>query len=115
MERGRWGKSTLAGLIGAAWSEPVERFDLEDDTDLARLADTQRALSPLRGLVILDEIQHVPDMFRALRVLADRPQTPARFLILGSASPELLRQSSESLAGRIAYRELGGFAMDIPR
>ena len=106
------GKSTLPRLIGDAWDEPVERFDLEDDGDLARLADPQRALRPLRGLVILDEIQRVPDLFRALRILADRPQTPARFLILGSASPELLRQSSESLAGRIAYRELGGFAID---
>ena len=106
------GKSTLAGLIASAWEGPVERFDLEDEADLARLADPLRALRPLRGLVVLDEIQRVPQLFRALRVLADRPGAPARFLILGSASPELLHQSSETLAGRIAYRELGGFALD---
>ncbi len=106
------GKSTLAGLIASAWEGPVERFDLEDEADLARLADPLRALRPLPGLVVLDEIQRVPQLFRALRVLADREGTPARFLILGSASPELLHQSSETLAGRIAYRELGGFALD---
>ena len=106
------GKSTLAGLIASAWEGPVERFDLEDEADLARLADPLRALRPLRGLVVLDEIQRVPQLFQALRVLADRPEAPARFLILGSASPELLRQSSETLAGRIAFRELGGFALD---
>ena len=106
------GKSTLAGLIASAWEGPVERFDLEDEADLARMADPLRALRPLRGLVVLDEIQRVPQLFRALRVLADRPGAPARFLILGSASPELLHQSSETLAGRIAYRELGGFALD---
>lgn len=106
------GKSTLANSIGAEWKQPVERYDLEDDADLARLADPLYALRPLRGLVILDEIQRTPELFRVLRVLADRPRTPARFLILSSASPELLRQSSESLAGRISYHELGGFAMD---
>lgn len=106
------GKSTLAGLIASAWEGPVERFDLEDEADLARLADPLRALRPLRGLVVLDEIQRVPQLFQALRVLADRPEAPARFLILGSASPQLLRQSSETLAGRIAFRELGGFALD---
>ena len=106
------GKSTLAGLVASAWDGPVERFDLEDEADLARLADPLRALRPLRGLVVLDEIQRAPRLFQALRVLADRPQAPASFLILGSASPELLQQSSETLAGRIAYRELGGFALD---
>lgn len=106
------GKSTLAGLVGSEWKQPVERFDLEDETDLARLSDPQRALQPLRGLVTLDEIQRTPELFRTLRVLADRPGTPARFLILGRASPALPRQSSESLAGRIAYHELSGFAMD---
>ena len=106
------GKSTLASFIASAWKQPVERFDLEDETDLARMADPQRTLQPLKGLVILDQIQRVPGLFRTLRVLADRPRTPARFLILGSASPELLQQSSETLAGRIAYHELGGFALD---
>ena len=106
------GKSTLAGLVASAWEGPVERFDLEDEADLARLSDPLRALRPLPGLVVLDEIQRAPQLFPALRVLADRPGAPGRFLILGSASPELLRQSSETLAGRIAYRELGGFALD---
>jgi predicted AAA+ superfamily ATPase len=69
------------------------------------------ALEPLRGLVILDEIQRRPELFPVLRVLADRPRRPARFLVLGSASPELLRQGSETLAGRIAYHELGGFSL----
>lgn len=67
------------------------------------------ALEPLRGLVILDEIQRVPDLFTVLRVLTDRPRRPASFLVLGSASPDLLRQSSESLAGRIHYHEVDGF------
>jgi hypothetical protein len=70
------------------------------------------ALEPLRGLVVLDEIQQLPDVFPVLRVLADRRDTPARFLVLGSAGPALLRQGSESLAGRIAYHELGGLTLD---
>jgi len=69
-------------------------------------------LEPLRGLVVLDEIQRVPDLFSVLRVLADRSGEPARFLVLGSASPDLLRQGSESLAGRIAYHQLGGLCAD---
>lgn len=76
------------------------------------LADPQLALESLEGLVILDEIQRLPDLFPVLRVLADRPGSPARFLVLGSASPHLLRQSSESLAGRISYYELTGFGLD---
>ena len=70
------------------------------------------ALRPLRGLVVLDEIQRVPELFPVLRVLADRPRTPARFLVLGSATPQWLRQSSESLAGRLAFHELGGFSVE---
>ncbi|MYG41344.1 MAG: AAA family ATPase, partial [Nitrospira sp. SB0677_bin_15] len=69
------------------------------------------ALSPLRGLVVLDEIQRRPDLFPTLRVLSDRPRRPARFLVLGSAPPDLLRQSSETRAGRIAYHELPGFSL----
>ena len=103
------GKTTLAHDIAKARRGPVHRFDLEDDRDLARLADPFLALSPLRGLVVVDEVQRRPNVFPALRVLADRPRTPARFLILGSASPALLRQSSESLAGRVAHHELSGF------
>lgn len=103
------GKSTLAGLIGQSFDGPVNRFDLENPEDLARLAEPQLTLDPLEGLVVLDEIQRLPDLFPLLRVLVDRPARNTRFLVLGSASPDLLRQSSESLAGRISYYELPGF------
>ncbi|MBX7116106.1 MAG: ATP-binding protein [Myxococcaceae bacterium] len=99
------GKTTLARQIGEAFDGPVSFFDLEDSRARARLEDPMMALSTLKGLVVLDEVQHVPEIFQSLRVLADRPRG-ARFLVLGSASPTLLRQSSESLAGRIAYLEL---------
>ncbi|MBI5365749.1 MAG: ATP-binding protein [Planctomycetes bacterium] len=102
------GKTTLATQVADAMRGPVHRFDLEDSRDLDRLSDPMAALEPLRGLVILDEVQRRPELFPTLRVLADRPRTPARFLVLGSAAPGLLHQSSESLAGRIAYPELGG-------
>jgi uncharacterized protein len=104
------GKTTLARQI-AAGSRSARSFDLEDPDDLARLSDPGLALKPLRGLVILDEIQRRPGLFEILRVLSDRHPLPARFLILGSASPELLRQSSESLAGRIAYHTLEGLRL----
>lgn len=103
------GKSTLAHQI-AARRGGASYFDLEHEPDLARLAEPSLALSKLRGLVVIDEIQRRPELFPALRVLADRKR--ARFLVLGSASPELLRQSSESLAGRIAHVEIEGFALD---
>jgi uncharacterized protein len=106
------GKSTLARELVARRRDPVTYFDLENDEDLARLSDPLLALKGLHGLVVVDEIQHRPELFRTLRVLADRQKQPCRFLVLGSASPELLRQSSETLAGRIAYHELGGFALD---
>lgn len=106
------GKSTLARQVAAARVGGVEFFDLEDPRDLARLAEPMLSLEPLRGLVVLDEVQRRPDLFPVLRVLADRDGAPARFMVLGSASPELLRQSSESLAGRIVYHELGGFGLD---
>jgi len=106
------GKTTLAQQIAAGWRQgPVTRFDLEDPRDLARLAEPSLALRDLTGLVILDEIQYRPDLFPLLRVLADRPRPATRFLLLGSAAPELLRQSSESLAGRIQYYELHGFGL----
>lgn len=103
------GKTTLAREFAAG--ARATRFDLEDERDVARLADPLLTLEPLRGLVVIDEIQRRPDLFPALRVLADRPRRPARFLVLGSASPELLRQSSETLAGRIAYHEIPGFTV----
>ncbi len=106
------GKSTLAHQLAESYDGMTTFFDLEDDSDLARLSDPLLALRPLKGLVVLDEIQRRPNIFPTLRVLADRADTPCRFLILGSASPDLLRQSSESLAGRIVYHTLGGFTMD---
>lgn len=105
------GKTTLAEAIAGEWLGPVTRFDLERAADLARLDDPSTALEPLKGLVVLDEIQRRPELFPTLRVLADRKPLPARILILGSASPALLQQSSESLAGRIAYRELEVFGI----
>ena len=103
------GKSTLARQLVATRRGPTTWFDLENAVDLARLADPGLELRPLRGLVVLDEVQRLPDVFPLLRVLADRPRTPARFLVLGSASPELLRQTSETLAGRVAFHALDGF------
>src|SRR5579884_2122092 len=101
------GKTTLARQIASA--SRAEYFDLEDPVSQRRLSEPMLALRPLRGLVVIDEIQRRPDLFPALRVLADRHPLPARFLILGSASPDLLRQGSESLAGRIALIEMDGF------
>ena len=106
------GKTTLARQLAATYAAPLAWFDLEDPADLARLDDPGLELRPLQGLVVLDEIHRLPDIFQLLRVLADRPGPPARFLVLGSASPELLRQASESLAGRVAFHELDGFGLN---
>lgn len=106
------GKTTLARQVAAQARSPVHFFDLENPEDLARLNEPMLALKNLRGLVVIDEIQQRADLFPILRVLADRPRKPARFLLLGSASPGLLRQGSETLAGRIVYHELGGFSLD---
>lgn len=101
------GKTTLARQIVPM--DSVRYFDLEDPTSLARLAEPMTALDALRGVVVIDEVQRRPDLFPILRVLADRRPLRTRFLILGSASPELLRQSSESLTGRIETIALPGF------
>jgi len=103
------GKTTLANELVRGGGGRATRFDLEDPRDLRRLDEPTLALEPLRGLVVLDEIQNRPDLFPILRVLADRAPRPARFLVLGSASPDLLSQGSETLAGRIAFYELPGF------
>lgn len=104
------GKTTLAHTI-AKTQKQVTFFDLENPAHLARLQDPLLALESLKGLVIIDEIQHLPNLFKVLRVLADRKPLPCRFLVLGSASPQLLKQSAESLAGRIAYIEVQGFSL----
>lgn len=106
------GKTTLARQLAKQWAGPVQHFDLEDPDDQARLTDAAFVLRPLNGLVVLDEIQTRPDLFPLLRVLADRTDPPARFLLLGSAAPELLRHAAESLAGRVAFHELDGLALD---
>jgi predicted AAA+ superfamily ATPase len=103
------GKTAAARLI--AKERGAEYFDLEDPVSQRRLSEPMTALGPLRGLVVIDEVQRQPDLFPVLRVLADRQPLRARFLVLGSASPELLRQGSESLAGRIAFVEMAGFEL----
>ncbi|MFH0793499.1 MAG: ATP-binding protein [bacterium] len=103
------GKTTLARQFVPA--DSLNYFDLEDPQSLARLSEPGTALRSLKGLVVIDEIQRRPDLFPLLRVLSDRKPLPARFLILGSASPDLLRQSSESLAGRLETILLEGFRL----
>lgn len=103
------GKTTIARELLS--EESINYFDLEDPTALARLDEPMTALQALKGLVVIDEVQRRPDLFDVLRVLADRRSKPARFLILGSASGELLRQSSESLAGRVEPITMGGFSL----
>jgi uncharacterized protein len=105
------GKTTLAGEIARGWSGPVHQFDLERPSDLARLSEPELALEPLDGLIVLDEIQRRPDIFPVLRSVIDR-HPGRRYPVLGSAAPELLHQSSETLAGRIAFHDLGPLALD---
>ena len=106
------GKTTLARQLVDRWDGEVHLFDLEDPVDQRRLEDPGLALRSLGGLVVLDEVQRMPEVFPLLRVLADREGIPARFLLLGSASPTLTRGASESLAGRVATHHLAGFSMD---
>jgi predicted AAA+ superfamily ATPase len=109
------GKTTLARLILRSRRGRGAFFDLEDPGDLARLEQPSLALEPLRGLVVLDEIHRRPDILPLLRVLADRPRRPAFFLLLGSASPNLWRDVTESLAGRVAFHDIDGFGLDEVR
>jgi len=103
------GKTTLARSFLP--HDAPNWFDLEDPAAVAALREPLTALQGLRGLVVIDEVQHAPELFKVLRVLIDRPGVPARFLLLGSASPALLRQSAQSLAGRIEVIEAGGFTV----
>jgi predicted AAA+ superfamily ATPase len=104
------GKTTLARDFVDPKS--INYFDLEDPTDLARLDAPMAALEGLEGIVVIDEVQHRPELFPAIRVLSDRRPLPARFLILGSAAPQALRQASESLTGRIEMIELAGLSIE---
>ena len=106
------GKTTLARIFAERVGGPVLHLDLEKESDLARLAEPELALGEVDGLVVLDEVQRRPELFPAIRVLVDRPNSRARFLVLGSASGELLRQTSESLAGRIGFLRLRGLSME---
>ncbi|MFP3938960.1 MAG: ATP-binding protein [Thermoanaerobaculia bacterium] len=103
------GKTTLARQLLA--EDSVNYFDLEDPVSLARLDEPMTALGPLRGLVVIDEIQRRPDLFPVIRVLVDRRGNSGRFLILGSASGDLMRQGSESLAGRVERIRIGGLTL----
>lgn len=107
------GKTTLAKMF-AKENEPFPRtnyFDLESPLDIDRLKEPLLTLSPLKGLIIIDEIQRAPDLFPILRYLADNENLDQQYLILGSASRELIKQSTESLAGRIAYLEITPFSL----
>ena len=104
------GKTALARHLAAG--RKTEYFDLEDPTDARRLENPSLALEPLEGLVVIDEIQRKPELFPLLRVLADRQPLPARVLILGSASPDIIRKSSETLAGRIEFVYMSGFDLE---
>lgn len=103
------GKTTLARQFVQASS--ANYFDLEDPISLARLNEPMTALKELTGTIVIDEVQRMPELFPVLRVLADRNPLPSRFLLLGSASPELLRHSTESLAGRMERVELSGLSL----
>ena len=103
------GKTTLARQLAA--TRRTTWFDLEDPETPLRAETAKQVLEPLRGLVVIDELQRLPELFPLLRVLADRRPLPARFLILGSASPNLVRGASETLAGRVAQCEMAGFGL----
>ncbi len=105
------GKTTLAGKL-CDEIRPCEFFDLENPLDLARLEAPLLALEGLSGLVVLDEIQRKPELFEVLRVLMDSPRCRASFLLLGSASPRLVRGVSETLAGRVSFVHMSGFTLD---
>lgn len=109
------GKTTLAGMASQAFRErtgaEVHQFDLERATSRAALSTPEITLESLRGLIVIDEIQRMPQLLETLRPLADRPDVPARFLVLGSASPNLIRGVSESLAGRTLFVPVPGFSL----
>lgn len=104
------GKTTIAH--GIRTIAPVEYFDLESPADITRLQNPMMTLERLSGLIVIDEVQRMPELLPVLRVLLDRKPLPAKLLLLGSASPELIKESSESLAGRIEFVDMTGFTID---
>lgn len=105
------GKTTISRVVAESIQASI--FDLEDPVDLERLTVAPKlTLEQLSGLIIIDEIQRLPGLFPILRVLADRTNKNTRFLILGSASPELVKKASESLSGRISYIDMSGFSVN---
>lgn len=105
------GKTTIARKLGE--EKPSTFFDLEDPDDFELLKNSaKQVLSQQTGLIVIDEIQRLPELFPFLRVLADQQVSDRKFLVLGSASPDLIRNSSESLAGRIGFVDLTGFRLD---
>ncbi|MGA2496143.1 MAG: ATP-binding protein, partial [Tepidisphaeraceae bacterium] len=104
------GKTTLIDLF-SRHASISRRFDLERPSDRAALGTPEQTLSALKGLVVIDEVQRIPELFEVLRPLCDRTPLPARFVLLGSASPSLVRGVSESLAGRCLYLHVPGFSM----
>ncbi len=106
------GKTTLARLFIEEWPEAVHYFDMEDAADRMALNNPKQVLEGLTGLVVIDEVQILPHIFTALRPLCDRDPLPCRFCLLGSASPDIIKGVSESLAGRIQFVELPGLTLD---
>lgn len=104
------GKTTLARLI-ASRRQPVHYFDLDRTPDRTALSTPEQTLGTLDGLVVLDEVQRLPELFSVLRPLVDRPENPAHFLLLGSASPSLVKGVSETLAGRVLFVSIAGFVL----
>ena len=108
------GKTTLARMFGK--DRKATYYDLESETDVRRLQNPELTLGSAKGIVILDEIQRKPELFKVLRVMVDKPDCKVQFIILGSASPELVKNVSESLAGRIEFIDLSGFnTTEIPQ
>jgi predicted AAA+ superfamily ATPase len=105
------GKTTIAKDYVSKSGLNFHFFDLESPKDIARLANPKLVLSKLEGIIVLDKIQRMPKLFEVLRVLADRQEKPALFLILGSASPTLINNASESLAGRVSFIAISGQPM----
>jgi len=101
------GKTTLSRMVST--EEPSTYFDLESQADIRRLASPEMLFASLSGLIIIDEIQTQPELFQALRVIVDKPANRCRFLVLGSASPGIIKNVSETLAGRVEFVDMSGF------